>query len=61
LGWKYLKQQPYHFLASIDLKALAIPATSTPSERVFLVAGITIATERSWLDPDNAAELLLFQ
>jgi hypothetical protein len=43
------------------LKALAIPATSTPSERVFLVAGITIATERSWLDPDNAAELLLFQ
>ncbi len=58
LDWWRLKQQQYPLLAGIALKVLAIPATSAPSERVFSVAGITIAKERSRLDPANAGELI---
>jgi hypothetical protein len=58
LDWWHLKQQQYPLMASIALKVLAIPATSAPSERVFSVAGITIAKERSRLDAANAGELI---
>lgn len=58
LDWWRLKQEQYPLLAGIALKVLAIPATSAPSERVFSVAGITIAKERSRLDPANAGELI---
>jgi hypothetical protein len=58
LDWWYLKQQQYPLLANIALRVLAIPATSAPSERVFSTAGITIAKERSRLDPHNAGELI---
>jgi hypothetical protein len=58
LDWWHLKQQQYPSLANIALRVLAIPATSAPSERVFLTAGITIAKERSLLDPHNAGELI---
>ncbi len=58
LDWWYLKQQQYPLLANIALRVLAIPATSAPSERVFSTAGITIAKERSRLDPNNAGELI---
>jgi len=57
LDWWCLKQQQNPLLASIVMKVLAIPATSSPSERVFSVAGITIAKERSRLDPADAGEL----
>jgi hypothetical protein len=55
--WWRLKQQQYPLLANIVLRVLAIPATSAPSERVFSTAGITIAKERSRLDPHNVGEL----
>jgi hypothetical protein len=58
LDWWRLKQQQYPLLASIACKVLAIPATSAPLERVFSVAGITIAKERSRLDPSNAGEVI---
>jgi hypothetical protein len=45
-------------MATIAMRVLAIPATSAPSERVFSTAGITIAKERSRLDPQNAGELI---
>ncbi len=45
-------------MATIAMRVLAIPATSAPSERVFSTTGITIAKERSRLDPHNAAELI---
>lgn len=57
-AWWQLKQQQYPLLAGVALKVLAIPATSAPSERVFSVAGLTIAKERSRLDPANAGELI---
>ena len=39
-------------------KLLAIPATSTPSERSFSVAGRLIEERRTSLDPDNVNALL---
>jgi hypothetical protein len=45
-------------MASIALKVLAIPTLSALSERVFSVAGITIAKERSRLDTANEGELI---
>lgn len=45
-------------LAKIAYKLLAIPATSAPTERVFSVAGITIAKERAQLNPEHAGELI---
>ncbi len=58
LDWWRLKQQQYPLLANIALRVLAIPTTSAPSERVFSTVGITIAKERSQLDPYNAGELI---
>jgi hypothetical protein len=58
LIWWCLKQHQYPILSKIALRVLAIPATSAPSERVFSVAGITIAKERSRLDSANAGELV---
>jgi hypothetical protein len=53
-----VKQHQYPILSKIASKILAIPATSAPSERVFSVAGITIAKERSRLDPTNTGDLV---
>jgi hypothetical protein len=58
LDWWRVKQHQYPILSKIASKILAIPATSAPSERVFSVAGITIAKERSRLDPTNAGDLV---
>ena len=58
LEWWRLKQQQYPLLAKVALRLLAIPATSAPSERVFSIAGITIAKERSRLNPANAGDLV---
>jgi hypothetical protein len=58
LDWWRLKQQQYPLLAKLAYKLLAIPATSAPSERVFSVAGITIAKERARLNPENAGDLI---
>jgi hypothetical protein len=57
LDWWRLKQHQYPILSKIVSQILSIPATSAPSERVFSVAGITIAKERSRLDSANAGEL----
>ena len=40
---------------------LAIPATSTPSERRFNIAGLTITKTRTRLKPTVARDLLLVQ
>jgi len=58
LEWWRLKQQQYPLSAKVALRLLAIPATSVPSERVFSIAGITIAKERSKLNPANAGDLV---
>jgi hypothetical protein len=58
LDWWKVKQQQFPLLSKIAIKLLAIPATSAPSERVFSAAGLTIANERSRLDPSHANELV---
>jgi hypothetical protein len=58
LDSRRLKQQQYPLMATIATRVLAIPATCAPSERVFSTAGITIAKERSRLDPHIAGELI---
>ena len=45
-------------LVSVAKKILAIPATSTPSERSFSVAGRLIEERRTNLDPENVDKLL---
>ena len=45
-------------LASVARGILSVPATSTPSERSFSVAGRTLETRRSRLSPDTVDELL---
>jgi hypothetical protein len=53
---------PVHYSGGRTIKKiLCIPATSAPSERVFSVAGLTIAKDRSNLAPHTAHELIFLQ
>jgi len=45
-------------LVPVAKRLLAIPATSTPSERSFSVAGRLIEERRSTLNPENVHPLL---
>jgi hypothetical protein len=58
LEWWRLKAQQFPLLSELAIRYLCIPATSAPSERVFSSAGLTIAKERSRLDPSTANELV---
>lgn len=58
LEWWFSKKEKYKLLAQLALRILCIPATSAPSERVFSVAGLTIAKDRAWLASQTANELL---
>ena len=57
LWWKN-NQAKYRLLSAVALHLLCIPATSAPSERVFSVAGLTIAKDRARLAPQTANELI---
>ena len=48
----------YPMLSQISRKLLYIPATSTPSERVFSAAGNTILAKRAALDAETVDELI---
>ena len=58
LEWWRLKAQQFPLLSELAIRYLCIPATSAPSERIFSSAGLTIAKERSRLDPSTANELV---
>ncbi|XP_041448201.1 zinc finger BED domain-containing protein 4-like [Drosophila obscura] len=45
-------------LSMLARKVLCIPATSTPSERVFSIAGLTITHKRSQLSPHNVNKIV---
>ena len=55
--WKY-NERKYKLLSILAARLLCIPATSAPSERVFSVAGLTIAKDRARLASDTANELI---
>ncbi len=51
----------YKIISKLAIRLLCIPATSAPSERVFSVAGLTIAKDRSKLAAHTAHELIFLQ
>lgn len=55
--WKE-KSSAMPVLTKLARKVLCIPATSTPSERVFSVAGLTITNKRSNLAPQNVNKII---
>ncbi len=58
LQWWSERANKFPLLSEFAAKVLSIPATSAPSERVFSTSGITIAKERSRLDPWHANNLV---
>ena len=52
LNWWKVNGSRFPHLESLAKKYLAIPATSTPSERVFSVAGIVVDKRRAALTPE---------
>lgn len=58
LGWWKNNENRFPRLAKLAKRYLAIQATSAPAERLFSVAGLTIANGRAGLLPDNAAMLI---
>lgn len=58
LTWWKANEQRFHRLAKVAQEILAIPATSTPSERIFSVAGLTVTKLRSCLKPSNVDALV---
>lgn len=57
--WWKEKERKYPKLAIIARRYLSIPATSTPSERVFSTAGNIVSSKRSCLLPENV-NILIF-
>lgn len=58
LQWWHSNHRKYKMLSQLALRILCIPATSAPAERVFSVAGLTIAKDRARLAPQTANELI---
>ena len=55
--WKaHAKELP--LLSELAKRFLCIPATSAPSERVFSIAGLTIAKTRAAFLPEHANDLI---
>lgn len=55
--WKEQSPNLPH-LSKLAQKILCVPATSTPSERVFSVAGLTVTSKRSSLSPANVNKII---
>lgn len=53
LTWWNDNQHRFPRLAKVAQSLLNVPATSTPAERVFSVAGLTVTKLRSCLKPSN--------
>jgi len=58
LSWWRLNTRKYKLLSKLASRILCIPATSAPSERVFSVAGLTIAKDRARLASGTANDLI---
>ena len=57
---EWWRQNEFQFpqLAEVARSVLCVPATSTPSERLFSTAGLTVTKLRNCLKPDNVDALL---
>ena len=58
LTWWKANGQRFHRLAKVAQDILAIPATSTPSERIFSAAGLTVTKFCTCLKPSNVDALV---
>ena len=58
LEWWAKNEVKYPIIAELARRYLCIPATSAPSERVFSIAGLTIAKDRASLDPEIAGAII---
>ncbi|XP_070409459.1 E3 SUMO-protein ligase ZBED1-like [Nothobranchius furzeri] len=58
LQWWSRNQDRFPRLAKLSKSYLAVPATSTPSERIFSLAGNTITRQRASLHPDHVDALI---
>lgn len=58
LDWWKQNESQYPLLARVAASLLCIPATSTPSERHFSTAGLTVTKLRSCLKPENVDALI---
>jgi hypothetical protein len=58
LKWWCTNHRKYKMMSQLAIRILCIPATSAPAERVFSVAGLTIAKDRARLAPETANELI---
>ena len=61
LAWWKAHASIFPTLSQIARKVLCIPATSTPAERVFSIAGLTISKLRAKLGCDNASCLIFLR
>jgi hypothetical protein len=57
-SWWKVNKLKSPLLSELAHRLLSIPATSAPSEHVFLSAGLTIAKDRARLAPETAIELV---
>jgi len=58
IDWWLNQGQNYPKLAKLALKYLCIPATSTPCERLFSIAGCTYSARRSQLKDETARSII---
>ena len=61
LAWWKVNKQHFPYLAAIARLALAVPATSAPSERVFSVAGLIVNKARNKLQEENVGMLVFLR
>ena len=61
LAWWKEHAATLPILSSLAHRTLCVPASSAPSERLFSLAGLTIAKDRAGLTPENAADLVFLK
>ena len=58
LGWWKENQHRFPLVSRVARRYLTIPITSTPAERVFSTAGLTVSRLRSCLTPEHVNMLV---